>query len=173
MRCEAKHLCSPTRVYFLSFSTRTLCRDNFRNGTSENIRSNASWEYRAWNCTIYFRFLIGPSISSGQGRTEMLKAGGGVGGASMNYSLNFHDYLNKISKAGGAFHNKSQQIFRSRGASRPTRPPLCTPLRQDKPDKKVIFAVISIFELIKMILARKVRRYYLWQLILYICSSWC
>jgi hypothetical protein len=46
----------------------------------------------------------------------------------MNYSLNFHDYLNKISKAGGAFHSKSQQIFRSRGASRPTRPPLCTPL---------------------------------------------
>jgi hypothetical protein len=46
----------------------------------------------------------------------------------MNYSLNFHDYLNKISRAGGAFHSKSQQIFRSRGASRPTRPTLGTPL---------------------------------------------
>jgi hypothetical protein len=32
-----------------------------------------------------------------QGRTETLE----VGGASMNYSLNFHDYLNKISKSGG------------------------------------------------------------------------
>jgi hypothetical protein len=64
------------------------------------------------------------AIFQKQGRTEMLKAGG----ASMNYSLNFHDYLKKISKAGGAFHSKSQQIFRSRGGRRAPRAPLGTPL---------------------------------------------
>ncbi len=48
MRCEAQHLCSPTRVFFsfLSFSTSAskvsiLCPNVARDGTSENIGSNA------------------------------------------------------------------------------------------------------------------------------------
>jgi hypothetical protein len=47
----------------------------------------------------------------------------------MNYSLNFHDYLNKISKAGRRSTVNPSRFSEAGGASRPTRPPpLCTPL---------------------------------------------
>jgi hypothetical protein len=109
MRCEAKHSCSPTRVYFLSFflSRRGVCvAIDLKNGTSENIHSNVKWKYRHWICTISFPIFNGTCHFDRTSRT-----------------------------------------------------------------KNWFFAVISIFEIIKMIIASKVRRYYLWQLILYIYVS--
>jgi hypothetical protein len=85
MRCEAKHLCSPSRVFlrceapilrlsasFLSFfhsfyleyasKIVILCRDDLENGKSENIGWNVSWKYRHWTYTI--RSQIFPKRSS-------------------------------------------------------------------------------------------------------------
>jgi len=45
--------------------------------------------------------IIFSLVNLEQGRTDTLKAAGGGVGAPMSYSLNLHDYLNKISKAGG------------------------------------------------------------------------